>query len=369
MSDALIIEKRIPFEKHTNKTLAVIGLNRPKALNSLNLEMVTSLYTSLKNIEQDESVAAVFLYGEGERAFCAGGDVKEMYYSALENPGGPCTTAEAFFNQEYLLDYLIHTFNKPIFAWGHAVVMGGGLGLLQGATFRLGETNAVFAMPEVTIALFPDVAANYFLNKLPEPWGRFMALTGASINVSEAQTLDLLDAIVTTSRDAYINNLLALDEIDQQSFNAFVQAQAANQDLPASRLDEYVNECAQIFAEATPLHEVIAKAKTYLQNEQDSWFAKALQTMLAGSPISVCNSDRAFFESKNKSLLDVFKNDLVLATNCVRHPEFAEGVRALLIDKDKQPKWLYESIEDVPVSLLDDLRKLPWSSHPFDDLT
>src|SRR5690606_38353217 len=169
--------------------IGVVTLNVPKTLNSLTAEMVDLLLPQLRAWQTDPKIACVLLRGSGDRALCAGGDVVELRNSSLARDG----KAEAFFEREYRLDYLIHTYRKPILVWGHGVVMGGGLGLLAGASHRVVTAQTRLAMPEVTIGLFPDVGGSWFLPHVPGRTGLFLALTGASINASDTLFLGLAD--------------------------------------------------------------------------------------------------------------------------------------------------------------------------------
>lgn len=176
-----------------------LTLNAPKALNSLSLEMIQSAFQQLSRWAEDDAIACILMDGAGDKGFCAGGDVQKLYQSAIDNPGGPCDYAEQFFVEEYQLDYLIHSYPKPIICIGSGIVMGGGLGLMQGASHRVVSESSRIAMPEVTIGLFPDVGATRFLNDLPQGLGLFFALTGASINASDAISLGLADHYVESS--------------------------------------------------------------------------------------------------------------------------------------------------------------------------
>lgn len=153
--------------------LGVATLNLPKALNALNLEMVKLLLAKLTEWEQREDVGAVLLRGAGEKAFCAGGDVVSLHNAMKDNPGAVPAAAREFFCEEYQLDHAIHAFSKPFIVWGSGIVMGGGMGLLMGASHRIATETSRMAMPEITIGLFPDVGGSFFLNKMPPGCGLF----------------------------------------------------------------------------------------------------------------------------------------------------------------------------------------------------
>ena len=194
------------FDELTTENGFKIGhatLTKPTALNALDLHMIKLLIPQLEKWQQDPKIAMVFLDGSGERAFCAGGDIVSMHTSMCnaqvnkENPDVANSLAlQDFFTQEYQLDYLIHTFSKPVLVWGNGIVMGGGLGLMSGGSHRVVTENSRIAMPEISIGLYPDVGGSHFLNMMPAGCGLFLGLTGAFINASDALYSHLADYFV-----------------------------------------------------------------------------------------------------------------------------------------------------------------------------
>ena len=351
-----------------------LTLNAPKALNSLSLEMIQAAFQQLTQWAEDDSIACILLDGAGDKGFCAGGDVQKLYQSAIDNPGGPCDYAEQFFVEEYQLDYLLHSFPKPVICIGSGIVMGGGLGLMQGASHKVVSENSRIAMPEVTIGLFPDVGATRFLNDLPQGLGLFFALTGASINASDALSLELADHYVQTSdlgkliqkleecswtKDVSknaerITALLAELEIPEDE-----RLQATPSELAACR-EQIENACRR-----GALGDVI-NALNNIDNDS-VWLKKAMQTLHHGSPLSALLIFEQLRRHRYVSQKEAFEVDLVLATNCVRYPEFAEGVRALLIDKDKKPKWEFKHFSHVPASVMESFFTPPWEHNPLNN--
>ena len=173
-----------------------LTLNVPRILNSLDAEMIEIMLGKLLEWAEDDSIAAVYIDGEGEKAFCAGGDVHELRRSSIENPGGPCTYAENFFAREYQMNFVLFTYPKPVICWGHGVVMGGGMGVMAGCSHRVVSERTRIGMPEITIALFPDVGGSYFLNRTPGMIGRFLSLTSAHINAADALFANLGDVFL-----------------------------------------------------------------------------------------------------------------------------------------------------------------------------
>ncbi|KDB97461.1 enoyl-CoA hydratase/isomerase family protein, partial [Bordetella bronchiseptica] len=200
MNAPVLFEERIA---DNGVRLGVATLNAPQTLNGLSLEMVELLDARLRAWAEDAAVAMVILQGAGEKAFCAGGDLHGLYRSMRENTSGDAwanTHARRFFEHEYRLDYLIHTYPKPVLCWGHGIVMGGGVGLMMGASHRVVSETTRMAMPEITIGLFPDVGGSWLLNRMPGRTGLFLALTGAHVNASDAFFAGLADFRLDSAR-------------------------------------------------------------------------------------------------------------------------------------------------------------------------
>lgn len=353
--------------------LGRVTLNVAATLNSLTLEMVDQLQARLDLWRDDASIAAVFLEGAGEKAFCAGGDVQALYDSVLATPGGPCDYAENFFLREYRLDYSLHTYPKPIICWGHGIVMGGGLGVMAGCSHRVVTEKTRIAMPEVTIALFPDVGGSWFLNHMPGKSGQFLALTGASINAADAIYTGIADRFISSERREEVLAALLRQkwQADPAANHALVRhtlrafAELSVGQCPGGQVEPHLGSIATL-CDGDDVHEIIDNILS--QQTQDPWLAAARKGMAQGSPLAALVAYRQLVETRHASLREVFLAELVLATNIMRFPEFAEGVRALLIDKDRNPAWRYKSTREVPPEVLDSFFKAPWEQHPLADL-
>ena len=354
------------------KQFAIATLNEEKTLNALSMEMVDLLYAQLLDWQQDDSIVAVMLQGAGQKAFCAGGDVQKLHQSAVEKPGGPCEYAESFFEREYRLDYLIHQYQKPLICWGHGIVMGGGLGLMAGCKHRVVTERTRMAMPEITIALYPDVGGSWFLNRAPGRTGLYLALTAGSMNAADSLFVGYGDYFIQHEQKADVfAQLLALNWSGTNDAalvdGLLAELAVANQDaMPAANIEPHFDIIQQLTDYAT-LPEIVT-AITGHQSE-DKWLSKGAAALAHGSALSACNIYQALALTKNMSLAEVFQFELMLSTNVIRHPEFAEGVRALLIDKDQQPRWLFDRVENVPAALLAEMVNSPWPENPLSDLT
>jgi enoyl-CoA hydratase/carnithine racemase len=362
------------FEELSTKNGMAIGLitlNSEKTLNALNLKMVKLMLDQLLQWQHNDHIVAVFIQGAGEKAFCAGGDVQALRNSSIENPGGPCEYAETFFELEYRLDYLLHNYGKPTIVWGHGIVMGGGLGIFAACSLRIATEKTRIAMPEVTIALFPDVGGSYFLNAMPGECGRFLALTAASINGADSLYAGIADfAICHSYKRTVIDQLTSIDwsaADAQKTFNGFLSMQhtASADNIPAGNLQTHqtiINELCN-GDDVEPIATKIAKLET-----EDKWLQRAKDGLASGSPLAVKWIFHQLEVCKGLSLQSVFEKEILLGTNIVRHTEFAEGVRALLVDKDKNPQWSYKKISEVKDAAVLPFFTAPWPSNPLEDL-
>jgi enoyl-CoA hydratase/carnithine racemase len=370
MTDDVIIFEELPAGAGK---LGRVTLNVAATLNSLTLHMVDLLQAKLDAWRDDDAIAAVFIEGAGEKAFCAGGDVQALYRSATATPGGPCEYAEDFFAREYRMNYTLHTYPKPLICWGHGIVMGGGLGVMAGCSHRVVTEKTRIAMPEVTIALFPDVGGTWFLNHMPGSSGLFLALTGASINAADAIYTGIADRFIASEHKANV-----LEQLLRQHWSAgaatnhalvrHVLRPFAEQSIgqcPGGQVEPHLGSINTL-CDGDDIHQIIDTIVT--TPTEDPWLSKAGESLAHGSPLAALWTARQLLEQRHASLREVFQSEIRLATNIVRHPEFTEGVRALLIDKDRTPNWQYRASRDVPASVLDAFFTAPWEHNPLADL-
>ena len=357
------------------KKIAVITLNSPKSLNALSHEMIKLLYPKLKQWQLQSNIAAVFLQGEGEKSFCAGGDIVHMYNEMLANKGDFSPAVEEYFAEEYQLDYLIHTFGKPFIIWGNGIVMGGGLGLMVGGSHRVVTENSRIAMPEISIGLFPDVGGSYFLNRMPNHCGMFLGLTGASINAADAKYCHLADFFVSSdSKNELFEQLIQVDWLDSSELNY---------DKLSSLLISFEKNSMNLLPESKLTeHKALIEQLTNFDNLQlivdeilavqidDKWFSRAQQSLKQGSALSASLAFQQIQSGASLSLADCFRMELNLSVKSGKFGEFLEGVRALLIDKDNSPQWHFSSVEAVDKKVVDWFFESKWSQekHPLVNL-
>ncbi|WP_337842135.1 enoyl-CoA hydratase/isomerase family protein [Rheinheimera sp.] len=359
----------------SGKKIAVATLNSEKSLNALSLPMVELLLPKMQQWKADPAIALVWLQGAGDKAFCAGGDIRELYQAMQAEPGCFQPYVNEFFTKEYSLDYLIHTFDKPVLVWGNGIVMGGGLGLMAGASHRIVTVSSRIAMPEMAIGLYPDVGGSWFLNRMPAGCGLFLGLTGASINSADAKFIDLADHFLPHEKKAELldklltvkwGNTVALNH--QKLSDILLDLEERNRHLmPASLIRQHQDEIAAL-GRVSSLQQAVEQIQA--MPGDDSWLTKAKASLQYGSPITAHIVFRLLQLGQSKILADSFRLELGLSVQCGKLGEFTEGVRALLIDKDQKPDWKYKNVSEVPADLINELFSSPWSAdtHPLREL-
>ena len=344
-------------------------LNSEKSLNALSQPMIESLLAQLIEWQYDDKVVAILLDSVGDRAFCAGGDIVELYQAMVEHAPDAAPYVEQFFTQEYTLDHLIHTYSKPIIVWGNGFVMGGGLGLMAGASHRVVTENSRVAMPEVSIGLYPDVGGTYFLNKMPDKLGLFLGLTAAQMNASDCLEVNLADYYLAHhQKNDLITAICAKSfELDSHLMVEQVIKQLATTNPSAQPLGniESHRETLNLLLDHPNLYAVVTAIKAL--ETDDKWLLKAQASLNRGSAISAHIVDRQLNIGVDLSLAQSFQLELALSVRCGELGEFREGIRALLIDKDNKPQWRFDSVETVDNAVIDQLFSPVWDdvNHPL----
>ena len=372
MSDVVLFDK---LTCSNGKQIGIATLNFEKSLNALSGQMIEALFPQLVEWQQDTNIALVILQGAGEKAFCAGGDIVNLYKAMSEYPNEYSPEVEKYFTEEYRLDYLIHTFTKPILVWGNGIVMGGGLGMMVGASHRVVTENSRIAMPEISIGLYPDVGGTWFLNRMPSNCGLFLGLTGASINAGDAKYTKLADYFVENSmKQSLFDRLLDVKWGDTNALNHEKLSMAIKEQevLSIAKMPHSNVKAHQAMIDNVVVDDnLVATVENILNVEvEDKWFNRAQGSLKNGSAVSAHIVFNQLQSTKAMSLADCFRKELGLSVKCGQYGEFVEGVRALLIDKDNQPKWKYSNIDEVPKDEIDWFFESPWSadSHPLRNL-
>ena len=356
------------------KEIGVATLNSERSLNSLSVEMVALLRPQFEAWQDDTSITCVILQGAGEKAFCAGGDIRRLYDTMIEcGADKPNQYAEDFFEHEYRLDYLIHQYRKPFIVWGHGIVMGGGIGLMSGASHRVVTEKSRLAMPEISIGLYPDVGSTWFLNHTPGRTGLFLGLTGANINAADALFVGLADRFVTHDKKTnVIEGLLAADwsGAADTHFGVVSSVLRRFEDLsvlPESSVRAHFDVINQL-TDADTLSEIVDNVTKF--DADDKWMQRAQKSLANGCPTTAHIVYEQLRRGKKLSLEAVFQMELIVSLQCSKHPDFPEGVRALLVDKDGAAKWQHSSVGDVPQEWIDRHFSAPWGEgkNPLDNL-
>lgn len=360
-------------------SVRVARLIREKPLNSLLLQTIDELSEQVLPWLEDSETPCVALDSSTPRAFCAGADITALYRSIVEAKGEPSAYAQAFFLNEYRLDYALHQTSKPVIVWGQGIVMGGGLGLLGGCSHRIGTPDTRVAMPEITIGLFPDAGGTRFLSDLPNHLGVFAGLTGCQLSSGDALALGLLDYVVDGDRKSEIVEAMSQisfrnqPETDRGLLDECLSTFVSQAALPQNMLDHQA-AIESLVADCLDDPDFFSRFEAGLKAEMakradDDWLKQAGQTYLGGCPATAAVFLEQMRRARGMSLAEMFRMELTIAYQCARHPDFPEGVRALLVDKDRNPKWVHEAVQQIPDSYVEAHFQPDWEgAHPLLDL-
>jgi enoyl-CoA hydratase/carnithine racemase len=343
--------------------IAFITLNRPKALNALSLEMILRLRTLFAHYSADPDIYAVLIRGAGNKAFCAGGDIRALYHSFKNSE----SLHKEFFAAEYPLDYQLYSYPKPYIVLMDGITLGGGLGLAQGSRFRIVGERTQMAMPEVAIGFFPDVGASYFLSRLPGKLGTYLALTGVQIHGADALYCGLADAFLAPDAIANLTEDLADLRWSDDRFadlHRFIQARTVGS--PAPTLPALRAAIDAHFSKPTVLG-ILASLESETRTEYADWARQTANIMRSRSPTMLCVTFSQLRRAAALSLAACFRMELGMAAHSFEQGDFLEGVRAVLIDKDDAPRWRPSGIEEVTDSMVEDFFHERWAAgtHPL----
>jgi len=355
--------------------LGRMRLNRPEALNALTHAMSLEMEKALITWREDGGVKAVLIDGEGDRAFCAGGDIRHLYESMVEVGAGHNQYAQDFWEREYRLDHHIHVYPKPIVVWATGIVMGGGMGLVVGGSHRVVTETTRMAMPEVGIGLYPDVAGTWFLHHAPGRSGLFVGLTGVSMNGADALTMHLGDWFISSGQRERV--LVALRAVEWSDDHGLHDEQVSDVlraferqsrgDRPNANISAHLDSIERL-TDPDTVGEVVDAITAY--DGEDEWLAKAARGLKKACPASVALAYEQFKRGAHLDLREAFQMELIMSINCARYGNFQEGVRALIIDKDRKPQFSPATVAEVTPRFIDQHFVAPWGEqrHPLDDL-
>ncbi|XP_056294071.1 3-hydroxyisobutyryl-CoA hydrolase, mitochondrial isoform X2 [Pseudoliparis swirei] len=326
----------------------VITINRPKALNALNLAMVRQIYPQLKKWDNDNETAIVIIKGAGGKAFCAGGDIIAVTESG--KVGDPL--AEDFFREEYILNNAIGECRKPYIALIEGITMGGGVGLSVHGRFRVATEKTLFAMPETAIGLFPDVGGGFFLPRLRGKLGLFLALTGFRLKGRDVQRAGVATHFVEREKIPELEReLLGLTSPSAEDVSRLLDSYQQQSALDADKpfvLERHMSDIDRLFSSSSV--EGIVKD---LQADGSEFARKQAEMLSRMSPTSLKITHQQLEAGATLSLREVLVMEYRLSQACMRGRDFYEGVRAVLVDKDQSPKWSPPTLEEVTQQSVD----------------
>lgn len=327
-------------------SLGVITLNRPKALNALTLTMILAMQRQLNLWEKDNDIHAVVVRAASGGAFCAGGDIRSLYHAGKVNDAEQMQ----FFWHEYRLNRFIHHFEKPYISLIDGVVMGGGVGISLHGSHPIVSERFIFAMPETSIGFFPDIGASYLLSRCPGYWGTYLGLTGNRLGAQDALKMGLVKQIVSSEQMPALFDALMNEDLSENAFarvnqciHAFISA-AVSEEL--SQIDPLVDFC---FA-----HSTVEQICESLQNVKGEWAAEVAKTLAQKSPLSLKVTLEQLRKAKGLTLAQCLQMDYDIVSHFMHGKDFYEGVRALLIDKDKNPQWSPTHLDLVTEQMVQD---------------
>ena len=325
-----------------------LTLNRPAGLNAITLNMVRRLTQQLQAWADDPSVYAVVLRGAGEKAFCAGGDIRSLYDSFKNGD----TLHEDFFVEEYALDLAIHHYRKPVLALMDGFVLGGGMGLVQGADLRVVTERSRLAMPEVAIGYFPDVGGSYFLPRIPGELGIYLGVTGVQIRAADALYCGLADWYLDSARLAELDQ--KLNELKWQHDAALkdlqgLLAKLAVQQLPDAPLAALRPAIDHFFAQPD-IPSIVEQLQAVTVADSHEWALSTAHLMQTRSPLAMAVTLQMLRRGRRLPLEQCFALELHLDHQWFERGDLIEGVRALIIDKDKTPRWNPPTLHGLAVA-------------------
>ena len=354
----------------------LITLNRPKALNAMSLGMVRALKTALEAFAQDPGVQVVAIRGSNKLGkpgsaeslfggFCAGGDIRYFHQAALAGDN----SLDDFFTEEYRLNHLIHLYPKPFVAFMDGVVMGGGMGISQGASLRLVTEHTRMAMPETIIGLFPDVGGGYFLSRCPGHIGEYLALTGEVIAAQQALQYGLADVQIEAAQQAALWAALGEQTFaNRAQVEEWLALQVGPQNTELIKPDAHIDGFFSLLR-VKHIVDALEKAK------DDRWAQKTAALLRKRSPMMLHVTLEQIRRARQMSLADDLRMERDMVHHCFYDrpgtaSETVEGIRALAVDKDYAPKWNPARIEDVKPGMADAFFVSPWAAqlHPLRDL-
>lgn len=349
--------------------IGFIALDRPKALNSLSLDMIRSLTATLLAWREDKNLHAVVIRSTTEKAFCAGGDIRFFYEAAGATPSGGSALLEDFFTEEYALNHLIQHFPKPYVALMDGIVMGGGMGISQGsASMRIVTERTRMAMPEVNIGLFPDVGGSYFLSRSPGHIGAYLAVTGEIVNGADALYAGLADVYIPSSRLLQLIDLLETEKHTgiPDAVRSFAASCCRDIEPIPGALEERRAVIDRHFS-----HNSVSEIVESLAKDESEFSEMTLAAMRKRSPLMMCVAREQIRRGVHMGIADCLRMERSMVRRTFEHREVLEGIRAAVIDKDNSPTWCPPTLALVSSDMVARFFEPAWPdyAHPLRHLS
>lgn len=325
-----------------------IILNRPQNLHALNLNMCVALQQKLTQWAKHPAIKAVIITGAGDKAFCAGGDVRAIYELVkAENDA----EAENFFQQEYAMNQTVFNFPKPYIAFLDGITMGGGVGISLNGSYAVATERLVWAMPETKIGFFPDVGAGYHLARLPGGFGNYLALTGERLLAGDAWQLEIVQAVIPSQQLPDLEQALITTDFSATDFQAVTQIIAGFHEPPDASLNPLQANAERInqYFGGNSVADIVHR----LGEGTDPWCQAARANLAALSPLSLKVTSEHLRRCAHYHFEQVMQENFTLVKHFLHDHDFMEGVRAAMIDKDRRPHWRPDHLAAVSLSLVE----------------
>jgi len=322
------------IESRIDGSVGHVTLNRPKAMNALNHQMVLDLEQAMVAWENDDAVSMLLIDAAGERAFCAGGDIVGLYNDGVK---GDDAQAKQFWLDEYRVNHAISTYSKPYIAIMDGIVMGGGVGVSAHGSHRIVTERTMFAMPECGIGLLPDVGGTHLLSQTPGHIGEYAGLTGARLSGADCIYAGLADYFVASEDLPKLKEAL-LASGDASVIDDFISTPGP------SELEKHQSDIDQLFNAAS------------ISNDNSEFAQTALKSINRGAPLSLLSTLKTVRDARAQADLGLaLRNEYRFVSASILDGEFLEGIRAALVDKDRNPQWKYKTLAEVPETLIQQL--------------
>jgi enoyl-CoA hydratase len=356
------MESEVLFD--VNDGIGIITLNKPKTLNALTMNMISQMRSNFSVWTLQDDIKAIIIKGAGDKAFCAGGDVRAVRQSIIDYDGlENSELVQSFFYEEYILNHQIHKCQKPHIAIIDRVCMGGGLGLSVHGSFRVATERTLVGMPETAIGLFPDVGGSWFLSRLSGEIGTYLGLTGRPVHAGDCLALGIATHLVESSSLKELETELCSTTFGMDAFSGVEKVlnkfSISSLDTPILNLQTQIDSCFS----TNSVEEIIFR----LKEDKTNFGLETLNVLETKSPTSLkVTLEQIRRGSTALEFGETLTMEFRMAQHFARGNDFPEGVRALLVDKDHKPKWYPNSLEDVSVTdVAEYFESVPWRELKF----